>query len=104
MGEVRLRLVQILLGPFGCGDVHQRPNKFQLVRPTSDGMSHNTEMSDGPIRHQQPMLKREMLPVGDCAVDCPLHEREIFRMNALKDHVEGGGNCLVVSKNSETLI
>ena len=50
------------------------------------------------------MFMIEILPVAGCAVNCPLHESEIVRMDALQGHVEGGGSHLFVSKNSKSFL
>ena len=52
MRELGLSFVKLLLGPFGCGDVNQRPNEFQAVRLIPNCMSSNVDMFDCAIRHQ----------------------------------------------------
>ena len=46
MRELGLGLVQLLLGLFGCSDVPQRPNEFQLVRLIADSTGRNMDMFD----------------------------------------------------------
>ena len=50
------------------------------------------------------MLVVEIFSVAGCVVDCPFHESTIFRMSALKNHIESDGTRLVVSKNSEEFL
>ncbi len=46
MRELGLSFVQLLLGLFGRGDIHQRPNEFQLVPMMSDSMGDNMNVFD----------------------------------------------------------
>jgi hypothetical protein len=69
-----------------------------------DSMGDNMNVFDRAIRHQQSIFIIEVRPVDGCAVYRLLHESTIFRMNALKNHVEGDEPLFVVSKNSEALL
>src|SRR4029077_2821547 len=100
MRKLGLSFVKLLLRLFGCGDINQRPNELQLVRLIPNCMSSNVDMFDCAIRHQQSMFKIKILPVSGRAIDCRLHESEIFRMGALKDHFDSDGGRPVVSINS----
>src|ERR1700739_837924 len=53
-------------------------------------MSHDGDILDGSIRHQQSMFKIEISPIQRRALDCLLDEGHIFRMNPLKNEFHGG--------------
>src|ERR1700694_743470 len=55
-GHVILAPAQRLFRPLALGGVHHRSNKLELARPISLSMSHNVDMLDGTIWHQQAML------------------------------------------------
>ena len=44
--DLGLSIKQFLSGPFGRGDVHERPNEFQLACLISDGMGDHMDMFD----------------------------------------------------------
>src|SRR2546427_1159839 len=48
-------------------------------------MSHNVDMFDGTIRHQQAIFMFKILPILRRAFYCLFHERRIFRMNPLEN-------------------
>ena len=104
MRELGLSFVQLLLGLFGRGDIHQRPSEFQLTSMIPDGMGDNMNVFDRSIRHQQPIFIIEILALAGCALDRASHESAILRMNALQDHVEGDGGRFLVSKYSEAFL
>ncbi len=45
-----------------------------------------------------------VLSVAGCAVNRLLHESTIFRMDALKNHVDGDGTRIFVSKDPEKFL
>src|SRR6266852_6664863 len=86
-----LRFCQITLAPpqrffrlLCCGDVHHRSNKVDAARYIVQGMSHNVDIFDGAIRHQQAMFKIKIPPVPRRALDDLFPEDRVFRMNSLE--------------------
>src|SRR5262249_48598809 len=60
MRELSLSSVQLLLGLFSRGDIHQCPNEFQIAGIISDSMSNNMNVFDRAIRHQQSIFAIEI--------------------------------------------
>ena len=62
MRELGPSFMKFLLSPFGCGDVNQRPNEFQLARLIPNCMSSNLDMFNcaGQV-------------LGSSCLDDPLH-------------------------------
>src|ERR1700740_504603 len=87
-----LRFRQVTLAPahgffrlLALSDVHHRSNKLEFTRLISFSMSHNVDIFDKPIRHQQAMLKIKILSVPRRPLNSPLHESYVFRMNPLEN-------------------
>ena len=51
MRELCLRSLQLLLGSFGCGNIHQRAHELQFTWVIPHDMGDNMEMFDGAVRH-----------------------------------------------------
>src|SRR6266850_5867137 len=71
------------------GGVHHRSNKLEFSRLIAFSMSHNVDMFDGTIRHQQPMFKIEVLPILRRALDYLFHKGRVFRMEPLESKFHG---------------
>src|SRR5260370_27237035 len=61
--QVTLAPAQRLFGPLALGGVHHRSDKLESARLISFGMSHNMDMFNRAIRHQQAMFKIKILPI-----------------------------------------
>src|SRR5690242_6837236 len=59
--QVTLASPQFFLRPLAFGGVHHRPNKLGPARNIVEGTSHNVNMLDRSIRHQQAMFKIKIL-------------------------------------------
>src|SRR5580700_6660525 len=64
-------------------------------------MSHNMDMFDGAIRHQQAMFKFKILPIPRRAFDCLSHEGGVFRMNPLENELHSRCRVSVVLEDSK---
>src|SRR5258705_4291445 len=103
-----LRLSQVTLTPpqrlfrsLALGGVHNRSNKLDFTRLISFSMSHNMDIFDGTIRHQQALLKIKILPVPRRANDCLFHQGRVFRMNPLENKFHGGFRRSIVLEDSK---
>src|SRR5258706_9881182 len=102
--QVTLAPAQRLFRPLALGGIHHRPDKLESARLVSLGTSHNMDMFDGTIRHQQPMLKIKILPILRRAFDRLFHLSRVFGMNALEDIFHGWCHGSVVLEDSKRFL
>src|SRR6266853_991798 len=84
-----------------CGDVHHRSNKVEAARFIAQGMSDNTDIFYGTIRHQQAMFKIKIAPILQSTLNCLLRGSRVFRMNPLDDKFDGRYRRLVILEDSK---
>src|SRR5882762_3577246 len=99
--HVTLAPAQRFFRPLCCSDVHHRSNKLDAARYIVQGMSHNVDIFDGTIRHQQTMFKIKILPTLRRAPDGLSHEGCVFRMNPLDDLFHARFHRSVVLEDSK---
>ena len=64
-------------------------------------MSHNVDMFDGTIRHQQAIFMFKILSILRRALDGLFHEGRVFRMNPLEKKFHSRFRCSVVLEDSK---
>src|SRR5882762_9842752 len=83
------------------GGVHHRSNKLEFSRLISFSMSHNVDMFDGTIRHQQSVFKIKVLSILGRALDYLFHKGCVFRMEPLESKFHGRFRSSVVLEDSK---
>src|SRR5436309_14263609 len=71
----------LVLRLLGHRDVHHGSDKLQSAQLISASMSHDMDVFDGTIWHQNPMFKIEVLPVLRRARNGLYHQGDILRMD-----------------------
>jgi len=64
-------------------------------------MSHNVDMFDGTIGHQQAIFMFKILSILRRALDGLFHEGRVFRMNPLEKKFHSRFRCSVVLEDSK---
>ena len=83
--QLRLRLPQGLFGLLALGDVHHRSHKLEAARFIAYGMSHNVDIFDGTIRHQQATFLFKIFALLRRALEAELiRSLERFVINVLQ--------------------
>src|SRR5262249_62295768 len=100
----RLGLAQHLLGPLALGVVHHRSNKLDTARFISYGMSHNVDIFEGTIRHQQATFMRKIFAILRRALDGLFHQGRVFRMHPLESTLHGWLRRAVVSEDAKRFL
>ena len=67
-------------------------------------MSHNMDMFDGAIWHQQPMLNTKVLPIPQRDLDCLPYEGRVLGMNPLENKLHGRFRRLLVLEDSKGFV
>src|SRR5262249_51944535 len=75
----------LLLGSLMLADVRNRAAEFHVARwIVCRGMTYDSDVFDGIIRHQQPMIEIKSLPFLRDAIDYTPDQRSVFRMSSLE--------------------
>src|SRR5205809_6908699 len=98
--QITLASSQRLFRLLALGGVHHCSDKLESARLVSLGTSHNMDMFDGTIRHQQSIFKIKILSILRRALDCLFHLGRVFGMNTLEDIFHGWCRGSVVLKDS----
>ena len=83
--------------------IHHRAGELEATRFITPGTSHDVDVPDGAIRHQQSMLEIDVLPRLR-PVDRLLHPGSVFRVNPLEDAFDGRCGRAVVLEDSKGLV
>ena len=109
--ELSLRLLDLAESPFQGGPrflmlshVHHRTRELEAARFIAQGTSHDVDVPDGAIRHQQSMLEIDVLPRLRRPVDRLLHPGSVFGVNPLEDAFDGRCGRAVVLEDSKGLV
>src|SRR6266436_4752328 len=98
--QITLASPQRFFRPLVLGRIHHRSDILEFARLISLSMSHNVDMFDGTIRHQQAMLKIKILSILRSAPDGLSHKSCVFRMNPLEDLFDARFHGSVVLEDS----
>src|SRR5258708_10578299 len=99
--QVPLAALQPLFRLLCRGDVHRRTNELEVARFIAHAVSHDVQMLDGAIGHQQSMLEIEIPSIPRCALHDPFDAGRVLRMNAPEDAFHGRFGRSVVFEDSK---
>src|SRR6266436_1976607 len=99
--QITLASPQRFFRPLVLGRIHHRSDILEFARLISLSMSHNVDMFDGTIRHQQAMFKIKILPILRRSPDGLSHEGCVFRMNSLEYKFHGRFRQSIVLEDSK---
>src|ERR1700676_2681627 len=92
---------QLFLRALALGGVHHRSNKLELTRLISFSMSHNVDMFDRTIRHNQAIFMLKVLSILRRTLDGLSHQGHVFRMDPLENKFDVGYRRSVVLEDSK---
>jgi hypothetical protein len=104
MSQLSLHLPQGLFCLLTLCDVHHRSNKLDAARFISYGMSHDVDIFEGTIRHQQATFMVKIFAILRRALDYLFHQGRVFRMNPLESKLHGWLRRSVVSEDSKRFL